>query len=67
MIKYYHYRRCYNYGDDVEEYIVRAENETEALLIISRLKLERGDCDVFSHAKYLKEISFGNKDIIDLC
>lgn len=67
MIKVYHYRRCYNYGDDMEEYIVKAENEIEALKKIATLKSEKGDCYIIAHARCLKEISFEDNDIIDLC
>lgn len=66
MIKYYHYKECRNCGNDIEEYIVRAYTETEALLTISQFKLEAGTNCPLVNRKYLNEISLHRKDIIKL-
>lgn len=67
MNKFYHYCRSYNYGDDVEEYVVKAENEEEALQKITLIKYRKGHDYIIAHLKHLKQVVFDEDDVIDLC
>lgn len=41
-MKYYYYKKTLKCESDVEEYIVRADNEVDALLTISEHKAKQG-------------------------
>lgn len=65
-MKYYYYKKTLKCESDAEEYIVRADNEVDALLTISEHKAKQGYENVLANRKYIKQITLDKSDIVEL-
>lgn len=59
-MKLFRYLRAYSYGDCYEEYLIMADNKTEALKKLYHSKKSNGESTEFVQEKYITEIRFTN-------